>query len=137
MKTTKLKLNLDLEEKYLIYASKKLRCGKSWNQFFEQTFVQLVDKSRDNQDDLFSASLDKDTFRALEKMADDKGMFITDFMRDVHWKVNEEYERRQKEKQIDSALTPDLMNEKLNHGNELKSDLEDILDLGDEDLLNL
>ena len=48
MKTTKIKLNLDLEEKYLIYASKKLRGGKSWNQFFEQMLIQLVDQSRDN-----------------------------------------------------------------------------------------
>lgn len=102
MKTTKMKLNLDLEEKYLIYASKKLRGGKSWNQFFEQMFIQLVDKSRDNDDELIASSVDKDVFKGLEKLADDKGMFVTDFLRDVHFKVNKEFEKRKKanEKEI-------------------------------------
>jgi hypothetical protein len=106
MKTTKMKLNLDLEDKYLIYASKKLRGGKSWNQFFEQILIQLVDQSRENDDELIASSVDKDVFKGLEKLADDKGMFVTDFLRDIHFKVNKEFEKRNKvsEKNSQSAV---------------------------------
>ncbi len=107
MKTTKIKLNLDLEEKYLIYASKKLRGGKSWNQFFEQMLIQLVDQSRDNDDELIASSIDKDVFKGLEKLADDKGMFITDFLKDVYSRVSKEDAKRKKdnEKEIEPTTS--------------------------------
>ena len=137
MKTTKIKLNLDLEEKYLIYASKKLRGGKSWNQFFEQMLIQLVDQSRDNDDALIASSIDKDVFKGLEKLADDKGMFITDFLKDVYSRVSKEDAKRKKAEKKDSLPVPDLMSEKLNQGisagDDLNSDLETILSLGDDE----
>ena len=137
MKTTKIKLNLDLEEKYLIYASKKLRGGKSWNQFFEQMLIQLVDQSRDNDDELIASSIDKDVFKGLEKLADDKGMFITDFLKDVYSRVSKEDAKRKKAEKKDSLPVPDLMSEKLNQGisagYDLNSDLETILSLGDDE----
>jgi hypothetical protein len=137
MKTTKIKLNLDLEEKYLIYASKKLRGGKSWNQFFEQMLIQLVDQSRDNDDELIASSIDKDVFKGLEKLADDKGMFITDFLKDVYSRVSKEDAKRKKAEKKDSLPVPDLMSEKLNQGisagDDLNSDLETILSLGDDE----
>ena len=137
MKTTKIKLNLDLEEKYLIYASKKLRGGKSWNQFFEQMLIQLVDQSRDNDDELIASSIDKDVFKGLEKLADDKGMFITDFLKDVYSRVSKEDAKRKKAEKKDSLPVPDLMSEKLNQGisagDDLNSDLETILSLDDDE----
>ena len=137
MKTTKIKLNLDLEEKYLIYASKKLRGGKSWNQFFEQMLIQLVDQSRDNDDELIASSIDKDVFKGLEKLADDKRMFITDFLKDVYSRVSKEDAKRKKAEKKDSLPVPDLMSEKLNQGisagDDLNSDLETILSLGDDE----
>ena len=137
MKTTKIKLNLDLEEKYLIYASKKLRGGKSWNQFFEQMLIQLVDQSRDNDDELIASSIDKDVFKGLEKLADDKGMFITDFLKDVYSRVSKEDAKRKKAEKKDSLPVPDLMSEKLNQGisagDDLNIDLETILSLGDDE----
>ena len=137
MKTTKIKLNLDLEEKYLIYASKKLRGGKSWNQFFEQMLIQLVDQSRDNDDELIASSIDKDVFKGLEKLADDKGMFITDFLKDVYSRVSKEDAKRKKAEKKDSLPVTDLMSEKLNQGisagDDLNSDLETILSLGDDE----
>lgn len=112
MKTTKIKLNLDLEEKYLIYASKKLRGGKSWNQFFEQILIQLVDQSRDNDDELIASSVDKDVFKGLEKLADDKGMFITDFLKDVYSKVSEKNTIRKKVKEKESqSAVPESMSD--------------------------
>ena len=92
MKTTKLKLNLDLEDN----ASKKLRSGRTWNQFFEQMFMQLVNSDRDNEDALIASALDKDVYKSLEALAASKEMFFTDFLKDVYSKIDCEDDKRKK-----------------------------------------
>ena len=70
-------------------------------------------------------------------MADDKGMFITDFLKDVYSRVSKEDAKRKKAEKKDSLPVPDLMSEKLNQGisagDDLNSDLETILSLGDDE----